>query len=279
MTIRLLSHVNADGDLIDAWFRHYQQLGVGSFHLIVHGPRVENERLHEIRDRYPVLIEQSYTDTFDVREKKRRLDQLLRKYVGEWVVLVDSDEFLELPYRGLAATTRVLRWAGANALQAPMLQHLSQDGSLETPPIIDDPFLVQSLCSVDLYRLMGSAASIDKYPLFLCGPDTELIEGGNHNPPRGCERFAASLRGVLHHFKFRRCVLDRLERRIDSAHPFRGESVEFRDFLRQHDYRVPVDGAFAYSRAELFRRNLLRRPNLGTIWHRATRRLRRGAPA
>lgn len=279
MSIRLFSHVNADGDLLDAWFQHYLRLGVDGFHLIVHGPRAENTRLYGLLDRYPIHLAEHYEGAFDVGEKKLRLNRLLAGHVNHWVIVADSDEFLELPYRSLSATIRALRWAGADALYAPMLQHLAGDGSLQTPPIIDDPFQTQPLCSVDLYRLMGSAASINKYPLFHCRRGTQLIEGGNHNPPGGCERLAASLRGVTHHFKFRSCVLERLDRRIDSAHPFRGESVEFRHYLQQHEHRLPLEGTFHCSRGELFRRGLLQRPGPGAVWRRCAHLLRRSAPA
>ena len=266
--LTLISHVRGDGDLLDAWFRHYLRLGVTEFRCIVHGPEAENSALYALAGQYPVRIDGTYDDEFDVREKKRRLDALLEQLAGQWVLVVDSDEFLELPLGRLGTTIRLLEWAGADVLYAPMLQHLNADGTLGTPPQIDDPFRAQPLCSANLYRAMGSQASINKYPLFRCRPGTRLSDGGNHNPPEGCGQAAASLRGVTHHFKFRQCVLERLNRRIDSAHTFRHESVGFLAYLEAHDGRLPLQDAFAYSRAELFRRQLLRRPGPGMLWRR-----------
>src|SRR5208283_4031706 len=60
------------------------------------------------------------------------------------------------------------------------------------------------------------------------------------------------------HFKFRRTVSQRLERRINSAYLWRHESVQFREYLESHSNRVPLEGAFVYSREELFRRRLLK---------------------
>ena len=91
MNLRLYSHVNADGDLLNAWFRHYRRLGVTSFHLIVHGSRTENSRLHELTGQHPVIVEDSYEGEFDVREKQRRLNRLLMRDAGQWVVIADSD--------------------------------------------------------------------------------------------------------------------------------------------------------------------------------------------
>jgi hypothetical protein len=268
MAVRLYSHINSDGDLLDAWFRFYRRLGVESFHLIVHGPRRENTRLYAVLSSYPIVIEEEYEGEFVVQEKQRRLNRLLERDAGHWVLVVDSDEFLELPYRGLTSTIGALTLAGARALYAPMLQHLTANGSLQTPGVIDDPFLVQPRCSIDLYQRMGSSASINKYPLFHCGPGTRLTDGGNHNPPTGSDRLASGIRGVTHHFKFRSCVIERLRRRIDSAHTFRGESIGFQDYLARNGWQLPTDGTFEYSRAELFRRGLLRRPGLGALWRR-----------
>jgi hypothetical protein len=50
MNFRLISHVNRDDDLIEAWLQHYLKLGVDSFHLIAHGGREQNQRLFEIAD-------------------------------------------------------------------------------------------------------------------------------------------------------------------------------------------------------------------------------------
>ena len=64
MNVRLLSHVNRDDDLIEAWLQHYLRLGVDSFHLIAHGGREQNRRLFEIANRYPIQILDTYTGPF-----------------------------------------------------------------------------------------------------------------------------------------------------------------------------------------------------------------------
>ena len=211
-----------------------------------------------IKDSYPITIEDTYGGPYDCDEKKRRLDAMLARYTGEWVVLVDSDEFVELPYQDIPATIQKLDFANANLMAAPMLQRLTADGSLQTPPVIDDPFQTFPLCSAELYRRMGVKGDIFKFPLFFCVNGTQLARGGNHFPPLGSEPRGAALRGVTHHFKLRRTVSQRLDKRINSAHPWRHESVQFREYLDRHSNHLPLDGAFVYSREELFRRRLLR---------------------
>jgi glycosyltransferase involved in cell wall biosynthesis len=259
MSLKLISHVNGDGDLIEAWLKYYLQLGVDRFHLVVHGDPEENDRLLAIKNSYPITIEDTYGGPFHIDEKKNRLDAVLARYTGQWILLVDSDEFVEFPYRDIPATVRKLNFVHANLMAAPMLQRLTADWSLETPPVIEDPFQMFPLCLVDLYRRMDAKADIFKFPLFFCASSTQLAEGGNHHPPLGCEPRATTLQGVTHHFKFRRTVSQRLDKRIHSAHPWRHESVQFREYLDSHSTRLPLEGAFVYSREELFRRRLLRK--------------------
>jgi glycosyltransferase involved in cell wall biosynthesis len=269
MSLRLFSHVNADSDLIEAWLKYYLRLGVDWFHLVVHGPPEENAKLLAIKDSYPITIEDRYEGPFPApisggnklnsTEKKNRLDALLARYTGQWILLVDSDEFVEFPYRDIPETIRKLECANADLMAAPMLQRLKTDGSLDSPPVIDDPFQIFPLCSVDLYRRMGVSADIFKFPLFYCVSGTELVDDGNHHPPRGLKPKAAAIRGVTHHFKFRRAITQRLEKRINSEHPWRYESVGFREYLENHANCLPLEGAFPYSREELFRRRLLRK--------------------
>lgn len=262
MSLKLLSHVNADSDLIEAWLKYYLRLGVEEFHFVVHGPQEENRRLLEIKDAYPITIEDTYGGPFDGEQKKNRLDVLLKQTPEQWVVLVDSDEFVEFPYEDVPATIRKLESVQANVLVAPMLQRMKADGTLASPSIVDDPFAMFPLCSEDLYQRMGSTACISKCPLFFCTKDTQLLEEGNHNPPRGAEVRTSAMLGVTHHFKFRRTVSDRLHKRINSEYAFRHESVQFSEYLDGHSNKLPTDGAFTYSREELFRRGLLKKLSL-----------------
>ncbi len=249
--MRLFSQVNGDSDIIEAWLNYYLRLGVDRFHLILHGSPVENERLLAVKDSYPITIEETYEGPFPApidpyfptkTEKKRRLDSLLARHTGQWVMLVDSDEFVEFPYQDIAETIRKLEFAGANMMAAPMLQRLTADGSLETPPIIDNPFEVFPLCSVDMYWRIGMKAEIFKFPLFYCLKGTELRGEGNHNPPLGQEPVDVGIVGVTHHFKFRRSVWERLEKRIGSKHAWRHESVACRRLLGYPQWAPPFGG-------------------------------------
>ena len=269
MKFRLISHVNRDDDLIEAWLQHYLALGVSSFHLIAHGGREQNQRLFEIAARYPVQILDTYTSAFDPYEKRDRLAWGLATLCSGWIVLVDSDEFLELPYRSLAATIKVMRWLRADSLRAPMLQRFAWDGIG-----VDGgsrPFDAYPWCSVDLYAKLGQPqAVIDKYPIFELQRRTWLKSGGNHYPPNGYGSRLAPMLGVTHHFKWRPAVQNRLSERAGSTHPYRGESQQYIKFLGESGWRLPTEGTFRYSRRALFGRGLLTRPTLSDVLHRRT---------
>jgi Glycosyl transferase family 2 len=256
--VALVSHVNGDGDLLDAWFTYYQNLGVTRFHLIVHGAPEENAQLFAMQDRYPIVIEERYEGPFDSEQKKSRLDAVLARMPGRWVMLVDSDEFVELPYLQLPEMIRMLELEGADTVFAPMMQRLTFDGSLVDLGVGEDPFRVFPLCSPDLYLQMGVSASISKFPLFYCTGKTSLVEEGNHSSPNGW-RFVSVLQGVTHHFKFRRFVLRRLDARVRSTHAWRHESVLFQQYFDAHSNRLPTTGSFAYSREVLFGKGFLRK--------------------
>jgi glycosyl transferase family 2 len=264
--VDLLCHINDDSDLLQAWLDHYLALGVTRFHLVVHGPASDNKELYRLQPHYPIEIVDTYDGAFHDREKKARMQAALERLRGRWMVLVDSDELVELPHESLTATVDVLQRLGATALAAPMLQRLREDGGLDTPVVIADPFDEMPLCSPDLYATLGVDACIDKYPLFF-NSDTVAVNGGNHLPPDGPRTVLSGLRGVTHHFKWRAPVLRRLRERADSTHTYRHESASYLAYLQAHDHRLPVAGAFRYSRSGMFTLGLLRGPR-GRAWLR-----------
>lgn len=262
----LLCHINDDSDLLQAWLDHYVALGVTRFHFVVHGPASENKELYRLRALYPIAIADAYDGEFQDLDKKARVQAVLEQLRGRWMFFVDSDELVELPHESVAATVEVLERLGATALEAPMVQRLREDGGLDTPMVVTDPFAEMPLCAPDLYAAVGVDACIDKFPLFF-NSDTVAVNGGNHLPPDGRRTVLSGLRGVTHHFKWRAPVLRRLRERADSAHRYRHESASFLAYLESHGNRLPVAGAFRYSRSGMFALRLLRRAR-GREWLR-----------
>jgi hypothetical protein len=276
--MNLVSHINADGDILQAWLDHYVRLGVTGFHVVLHGPEEENAPLLALRDLYPIEVHEMYGGPFLGGEKKRRLDRVLAGLTGQWLLLVDSDEFLELPVGSMAEAIRLLERTGTDALAAPMVQRLRADGSLESPDLVSDPFREFPLCSWNLYSHMSVKAPLSKFPLFYCRSGTEMMESGNHYPPLGTVAVPDILRGVSHHFKWRRVVLERLRRRADINERTGEDSAGFLGYLERNGRRLPIQDAFPGTRAELERRRLLRRPRPAQVLAARLRRATRALP-
>lgn len=260
VNIKLVSHINSDGDLLPAWFEYYSKLGITSFHIIVHGPREENNVLYELINSYPIFIEDEYEGEFSVKEKQKRLNSLLSDLKGDWILLVDSDEFVEFPYINISKTIQKLECLGSNALYAPIIQRITNAGSLESSEHILDPFGYFPKCSIDLCKIMGVKVSRNKYPLFYCNESTN-VDGGNHYPPNSMSTLFSDIQGVTHHFKWRKTVLSRINKRANSSHPYRHKSAGILEYLTNHNFRLPTKHSFHYSRRQLFRRGLLRKEN------------------
>ncbi len=282
--MRLLCHLRDESDILEGWIRHYQRLGVSSLHLIVHGGPTQNARLFGLLGSAPITIEERVDGPHDEREKIARLQRVAERYPGEWLVLVDGDELLEVPYEDLPTTAARLDRVGANALQAPFLQRVRADGLLDTPEVLDDPLAELPLAVPGLIAALGSGACETKFPLLRVDPGL-AIRGGNHEPPFGRGTLLSSARGVTHHVKWRRPLLARMAERIATGHTHRHESECYLDWLRAHAGTLPLHGAFRCTREELFQRGLLRRASFwdrARLWDRARRRRRElgaaGAP-
>ena len=101
-----LSQVSGDGEIIPAWLDYYSTLGVVAFQLIVHGSRHENAALYRAMHSYPIVVIDEYEGQFQCEEQAERLNRALDRRRGRWVIVVNSDEFVEFPY-SLRATIQV----------------------------------------------------------------------------------------------------------------------------------------------------------------------------
>ena len=259
--MKLFSFLNRDcEDLLPAWFAHYLRLGVTEFRLIHHGPADDRAWLERFSGRYPVKIVDSFDGVFDEDLKCARLTAALGDCRGEWAIAVDSDEFLEIPYRSLRLTIKMLKLLGAESLYAPMLQRMAVDGSLERVDAgadieklfpLGSTHLCERLCTLPVFH--------QKYPLFFnnvnCG-----IRNGSHFPPIGRATDELPLRGVTHHFKWRHAMLASMDQRAGLINANAPEIVAYRDYLESHGMKLPIEGAFHYSREKAFELGLLRRP-------------------
>lgn len=263
--MRLISQVNGDGDIIEAWLRYYQAAGVEEFLIILHGEDSANERLLDLVGRYPITIVDRYRTQYSPHEKCARQNAVLRRLKSQWVIVVDSDEFVEFPCATLKDTIWWMRRLFVRALSAPMLQRTTRQGTLESPEVVHDVDAEFPMCVPGLYRALGSDATETKFPLFFSGTSAAIRDGGNHVPPVPMRQVMPPLRGVTHHFKWRPIVRSRLEARINSRHPWKHQSEAYLSYLVEHGWTLPIDAGFEYSRQALKDRGLLVTPNAGSV--------------
>ena len=265
----LLCHWNGDGDIARAWLEYYTVLGVTEFHIILHGPEEESAEFLEAARDFPVVIRDRYTGTFDEREKVRRLNDLVSSFVGQWVLVVDSDEFVELPLVDVGMLTARLEFFGQTFLYAPFVQRFRADGSLDTPPVMPDPFAEMPLCDPKLAVKVGYSRTRSKYPLILVGDDTR-IANGNHRRPNPTEEIHFFL-GATHHFKWKKGLKERLrmmfDSRVLSVDPYHAAVAH----LQGTGWMLPTDDGFVYTRQAMFDRGLLREPSAREVLRRCAR--------
>ena len=67
--MKLVSQVNGDGDIIEAWLQHYLAKGVEEFLIVLHGDESDNRRLLELVGSYPISIVDRYSTEYSPQEK------------------------------------------------------------------------------------------------------------------------------------------------------------------------------------------------------------------
>jgi glycosyltransferase involved in cell wall biosynthesis len=239
--------------------RWYRNLGVDRFHLIVHGPWDE-ANLAALAALPGVEITQRLHEPFCKTLKCDAITAVARRSIGEWILIADADEFLELPADGIAGTIAALEAAGIDELYATLIQRVAADGSLPEVGPDSDLDATFPMFHVGLCEDMGlvNPAWRSKYPLARVGPDF-VYQRGNHLPGNRRSVAHAPMRGVLHHFKWRGRLFDAFSRERGEGTNFR-EMAVYRNWLEAHG-RLPMAGAKPCSRAALEAEGWLRRPS------------------
>ena len=261
--VHLYGHIGAaDVDILPHWLSYYRGLGVRRTHLILHG-RSDAERGNlrsSLAHDESVTIEEEFDGPFSEAEKVARLTSAVQRRRGEWVLLADADEFLELPYISLARTINALRLLGADSLHSVLVQRLARDGSLSALGPEDEPSTVFPLASVMLAEHMGTSPAKSKFPLFFVGENT-VVRSGHHHPPSEQPTNHQPVQGVVHHFKWRAPLLETLAVRSDNDDANGPEMRAYLTWLNRNEFKLPLNGAFLSDRETLKSTGLLRTPD------------------
>jgi len=257
---RLISFVcENDADLLPHFVRWYRGLGVEHFHFILHG-RWSAAGLATLEGLGGVDFSRRVDEPFCKTLKCDEITACARRFPGEWVVLADADEFLQLPTDSLAEAAARLEAAGADELYANMLQRVAADGSL--PEVTADARLEElfPLFSFGLCEEMGleHPAWKSKYPLARIGPHF-TYQRGNHLPGNSRSVAHVPIRGVVHHFKWRRRLLEAFSQERGEGTNF-AEMAVYRRYINTHG-RLPTALAKPCTTETLFEEGWLRLPN------------------
>lgn len=246
-------YINGDGDLLPEWFDYYQRLGVTEFLFWVHGPQSENEVLHDLLPNYPARILGTHMGYFSSQSQFVGTRACVDVAPERWVLIVDSDEWVELPCLSLAQTVEAMvgTWLnriGGTALSAPFAQRIREDGLL----VGHDPALgtVHEEYPMWAQRLREQFLQhwrVDKHPLFFNGEEAQFVDPGHHTAPIGS--IVSELKGTTHHFRWRRQLLERMKRATEGPYQWRAlASKKILEYLDKHGGRLSLDGAIRYSR-------------------------------
>ena len=247
-----------DTDILPFFLEHYRALGPAKFHIFIHGDWTQAE-LAPLRAA-DVTVAGVVQSSFGAVMKLSAIEAYTGTLDTEWLIVVDADEFLELPCISLAATIKVLRRIGLDELPAFLLQRAAPDGSLPALPDRGPVDAVFPCYDYGLAERMGVPYPIwkNKYPLVRLGPQLRLSRG-HHLPTAGRPSAHFPIRAVLHHFKWR----DRLVRstsRIRGEGSNQREQDAYRAWLENHAFRLPTVGLKRCNRAALFAAGYLVRP-------------------
>jgi len=269
---RLLAFVgHNDADILPFFLAHYRKLGVSRFLLALHGPWPEAV-LDGLTSNKDVAIWDLLGGIYDDAHRRSILNLMAEGEYGRWVLVVDVDEFLELPLQTLPRMIDALELMGEAAMPAFLLQRVTVDGSL--PPL--DPILpIESQFPHGYFGLCEAMQTErpvwkTKYPLAKVTSDFK-IDRGNHWPSVKGAQAHLPIRGVVHHYKWRAALKSALDlTRGPSSN--RDEMASYRHWLNTHGDRLPVAKARLVSRDDLFARGLMVKPTRRQLLHGSLRR-------
>lgn len=271
--ITLVGH--ADSDILPSFLDHYRKLGVGKFIIALHGDWDPQHREELDRD-VDISLWDHVGGEYSERLRLSVLNAMALDLKGEWIIHADADEFLELPYKSIERTIAALDVLGIDCLPALLVQRIAADGSL--PEIHGRQPLQQQFphYSLTLCEDLGVELPIwkAKFPLMKVTEDCR-IRLGNHLPPTGMPAEHAPIRGLVHHFKWRKTLHLALSLpRGEDANPH--EMQAYAAWIRDRDARLPTSGRRRYDRNDLIQNGLLVKP---TRWQLRLGSIRRKARA
>ncbi len=246
----------SDQDILPHFLAHYRNLGVHAFFLVLHG-NFRGETLRRLESSGDVEIKSRETAPYSEKFRREILTKVVAELRNRWVLLVDADEFIELPGRTLDQTIAAMDGFGMDALPAYMIQRVAAGGELADLTPKDDIQRLYSHYNFNLCEQLGSPRPPwkTKFPLAKI-TEAFLCARGNHWPQNGKLHAHVPFRAILSHFKWRSALRDALKAtRGEESAQF--EMDAYRNHLEQSNWVLPTSGAREFSRDALLQDGLL----------------------
>ena len=255
--VSLISMIcHADEDIVPHMIAYYRKIGIVRFRFGLHGT-FSNEFLDYIRSQKDIIAIELSAQLFSEKFKRDVLSELASPLCGQWVVVCDADEFLELPGSSIFEVVGWMESVGMNALPAFFVQRLSSGGSLVELQKEDTPEALYPLYDFNLCERLGSRPPPwkTKFPLARVTHNFSPLMG-QHWPPNGTSHVHLPIRATLSHFKWRASLRESLSspRSLDAG---KSESDAYLRYLSSSNWQLPTQHAREYSRREMIERGLL----------------------
>lgn len=213
MTIRFVSVVGADTELMNAAVEHYRDLGVDSFHLIRHVESLDDPRLRhdqEVLDRHGLAFAAVHQGAWDEDLNAYLIRAQMRRHPADWWAVADLDEF-HVYDRPLADVIAACEEGGYDHVTGALLDRVAADGSLLAPlpgtPIWEQ-YPLAGMVTLRLPRAGTSKVTLARGEV--------LLHLGQHGASTGRRLPAETVFPQVHHFKWTASVLPRLVRRVEA---------------------------------------------------------------
>jgi hypothetical protein len=213
LDIHLCTVIGETTQMLPHYIEHYKSLGVNVFHPIVH-LQSKNDPFYKnvtnVLDGYDIQIDEVHIGAWNGKIGTNLINSVLSKYPDEWIVVSDQDE-LQLYPHDLEKVIRDAECKNDQFITGCFLDRVSSDGGLRE---VDKNNIWQQFpnCGFLSFPLVGA----NPYKVTLCKGSMTLSEGqhgvvlpGEHYPVTN------SVICQVHHFKWDKTVIPRLEGRLE----------------------------------------------------------------
>jgi hypothetical protein len=204
--------VEYDLDLLEYSIDYYKGLGVDELFYVLNTIDADSPNLKKalrILDKHPDIHRDIWIGDFYAVWKKEWKEKIVKGHVGDndWLITIDTDEFYDFPI-GLRELIGVCETKGHHCVVGQFVERISEDYTL---PDIDDSRSLWEQYPISSREHVKDHITVDKV---LLRKGYIPLSPGHHFPNIELDTnlFYPAILDV-HHFRWRGCLIDKLEDR------------------------------------------------------------------